>query len=77
MFPQLMFSEHSSKKFFAQNQGHMSTQEMLTCFKTREFEAILPVIGYFVYYRKGQKQLKKNAVTLRTTLAVPFIYDRA
>ena len=39
----------------------------------RKHEAIFYVIGVVNYYRKGQKQLKKNALYLKSTFDRPPI----
>ena len=55
----------------------MGTQKMLRIIGNHTIQAIPQVMRVVVNYRKGQKQLKKNVIHLKSTLARPPIYDRA
>ena len=55
----------------------MNTEEMRRVICRHTLKASFPVMGAVVNYRKGQKQLKKIALYLKSTLARPPIYDRA
>ena len=55
----------------------MNTEEMLKIIRRHTLEAIFQVMGVAVSYRKGQKQLKKIAQHLNSTLARQNIYNRA
>ena len=55
----------------------MNNEKMLKVINRRTLEAILQVMRVAVNYRKRQKQLEKNALHLRSTLARHSIYDRA
>ena len=55
----------------------MTTQEMPTVIRRHTFEAIFQVMRVVVNYGKGQKQLKKIVLLLKSTLVRLRIYDRA
>ena len=71
------FSENLTKRFFAEPEGHTNNEETLIVIRRRTLKAIFQVMRVAVNYRKGQKQLKKIAVHLKTTLARPPSYDGA
>ena len=50
---------------------------MLRVIRSHTLEAILQVMRVAVNYRRGQKQSKKIALHLKSTLATPPIYDQA
>ena len=72
-----VFSENSSKRFFAQPKGYKNTEEMLRVIRRHTLEAIFQVMRVAVNHRKGQKPSTKIDVHLKSTLAIPPIYDRA
>ena len=55
----------------------MNIQKMLRVIRRHTVEAIFEVMGVVENYRKGQKQLKRLAQHLKSTLARPGNYDRA
>ena len=55
----------------------MGTQDRLRVIRRHTPEAIFQVMRIVVNYRKGQKQLKKIALHLESTLAGAPIYERA
>ena len=65
------------KRFFAQPQGHMNIQKIRRAIRRHRLEAFSGVMIVAVIYRKGQKQLKKIAKYLKSTLARPPLHDRA
>ena len=73
-----IFTEHSTKRFFAQPLGHMNNEEMLMVDRRHTLEAIFQVMRVAVNYRKRQKQIDIIiALYLKSTLSRPPIYDEA
>ena len=58
------------KHFFAEPEGHMKSEEMLRVNRKQTFEAILSVMRVVVNYRKGQRQLKRMVLHLKSTSAI-------
>ena len=59
VFSREMFSENSTKTFFAQPRGHVGTQQMMRVIRKHPLKAIFPVMRVIVNYRKGQNDWKK------------------
>ena len=77
MFSRELFSDNSNKTFLAQPRGHMGIQERLKDINRHNLEAVFEVMQVVVIFRKGQKQLTRNVLNPKSTLAGPSIYDRA
>ena len=71
------FSENSTETFFMPAKGQINNAEMLKFIGRHALEEVFQVMRVAVNYRKGQKQLKINALHLKRTSARPPIYDRA
>ena len=76
MFSRWIFSENSTKRFFAQPRGNMGTQKMLGVMGRHILESKFKVMRVKVN-RKGQKPLKKTALHLKSTLAGSSTFNRA
>ena len=57
-----------------QSDGQKNNEELLTVIRRHTLEAIFHLKTVVVNYRKGQKQLKRIALHLKSTLARPSIY---
>ena len=72
-----VFSENSTKRFFAQAEGRMNNEEMLRSSRRHTIEANIQVIKVAVNDRKVQKKNEKTDLNPKTTLARPPIEDGA
>ena len=73
----IIFRENWIKRFVAEPEVNIETDEMLSFIRGNTLEAVFQVMRVVLIRRKGQKRLKKIDLYLKGTLAWPLIYDQA